>query len=252
MPTKTQAKYDTKAKAKRRALDKEHKIIAPPKSVKRDDRRARAADHLKIETLPFSGTMGVVFHRIKGGFGTAMDYVPALAEHDTRFARLLHLWESTTIKDRKILPPEDFLCAAGISPVDFVREIAGVMFQMNADVGIMIAAINHPKVVERTVKAAMNLKSGVRDRENLLKAAGTLPLPKSAHLHIHSREIPSLERTQISQAAKEQDSEVGRMPIFEADTISGMGAIIDGGRIVDVDSQVVVDGKGNEGKGESE
>lgn len=244
-PTITESKTGAQAKAQRKARDKADKIIAPPMSNEKEVRRTRAASCLELETLPFAGTLGVVFHRIKGGFGTAMDYVPALAEHDTRFARLCHLWDKATRSDQRILPPEDFLSAAGITPVDFIREIAGVMFQMNADVGIMIAAINHPKVVERTVKAAMNIKGGARDRENLLKAAGTLPLPKSSHLHIHRDEVPSLGQAQISEAVGDEDSEVGRMPIFEADTVSAMEAIIGGGKIVDVSSKVVGDGKGN-------
>lgn len=254
MPTKTETKARVKSNAKRVALDKKDKIIAPPTTKKKEDRRSLAAKSMDLQTLPFAGTLGVVFHRIKGGFGTAMDYVPALAEHDTRFARLCHLWDRATVVDKKTLPPEDFLAASGLSPVDFIREIAGIMFQMNADVGIMIAAINHPKVVERTVKAAMNLKAGARDRENLLRAAGTLPLPKSAHLHIHNREIPTLAQAQISQAEADKDGEVGRMPIFEADTVSSMEAIIGGGQIVDVDSQVVgkvvKNGKNSNGKGE--
>lgn len=248
-PTKTETKTKAKHYVEQKARDKERKIIAPSSSSTKVNRRARAIQYMQLKTLPFAGTMNVVFHHIKGGFGTAMDYVPALAEHDTRFARLWDLWEGATKDNRKILEPEDFLAASGISPVDFIREIAGVMFQMNADVGIMIAAINHPKVVEKTVQAAMSVKGGARDRENLLKAAGTLPLPKSAHLHIHSRDVPSLEQTRITQAAEDADAEVGRMPIFEADTVSSMEAIIDGGQIVHVDSQVVKDNQKTE-KGE--
>lgn len=75
---------------------------------------------------------------------------------------------------RRLLPPEAFCHAAGVSPWRVLEIIAGVAVRQGAQASAIIAAIAHPRVVEKTIDMALQ-DDGTRERMMLHKAVGFLP-----------------------------------------------------------------------------
>jgi|SRR5208282_4564611 len=83
----------------------------------------------------------------------------------------------------RTLDIEAFCLAGGVSPVRILEILVGVAVRFGAQASTIIAAVNHPRVVEKTVEMALT-DGGVDDRTTLHKATGFLPAPKGAHTNI--------------------------------------------------------------------
>jgi hypothetical protein len=84
---------------------------------------------------------------------------------------------------RKLLPIEAFCVAAGVSPLRALELITGAIVRLGANASTIIAAVNHPRVVEKTVEMALT-DGGIEDRNTLHKAVGFLPQPKGSTTNI--------------------------------------------------------------------
>jgi hypothetical protein len=74
---------------------------------------------------------------------------------------------------RRLLPPEAFCHAAGVSPWRALEIITGVAVRQGAWASAVLAAIAHPRLVERTIERALQ-DGGVREVMMLHKAVGFL------------------------------------------------------------------------------
>lgn len=84
---------------------------------------------------------------------------------------------------RQTLPIEAFCIAANISPMRILEAITAACVRLGAQASTLIAAVNHPRVVEKTVEMALT-DDGIEDRATLHKATGFLPTPKGSHTNI--------------------------------------------------------------------
>jgi hypothetical protein len=80
---------------------------------------------------------------------------------------------------RRLLPPEVFCLAAGVSPWRVLEAITVVAVREGAQASAILAAITHPQVVAKTIERALQ-DEGVSEREMLLRAVGFLAVQWSA------------------------------------------------------------------------
>ena len=84
---------------------------------------------------------------------------------------------------RELLPVEAFCIAANVSPMRILEAITASCVRLGAQASTLIAAVNHPRVVEKTVEMALT-DDGIEDRTTLHKATGFLPSPKGSQTNI--------------------------------------------------------------------
>lgn len=134
--------------------------------------------------LPFQATLAHAFLYV-GGVDYAIEAARILAETDEKYKRLVYLYDHMTKTDQKSLRLEDLCAASEIQPRDFLGNAVAIIWERNIEIGKLIAATSHPKVVEATVKAASKGDAfGMPDRKMLLESAGFLPQRPGMQLHI--------------------------------------------------------------------
>lgn len=97
---------------------------------------------------------------------------------------ILALRESIIPQRRRLIPIEAYCLAASISPMRLLEIITATAVRLSAQASAIIAAISHPRVVEKTVERALT-DEGIEDRTTLHKHSGFLPLPKGSQTTIH-------------------------------------------------------------------
>jgi len=93
---------------------------------------------------------------------------------DPQARKVLNLYLSVPRSYRRLLPAEAFCHAAGVSPFAVLEAITVVAMRHGAIASAFVAAVNHPRVVAKTVEMALQ-DDGVRERMILHKALGFLP-----------------------------------------------------------------------------
>lgn len=80
---------------------------------------------------------------------------------------------------RTLLPIEAYCVAAKVSPLSILGILVGSIVRMGAAARTVIAMVNQPRVVQKSVEMALT-DDGIADRELLAKATGFLPTPKGS------------------------------------------------------------------------
>jgi hypothetical protein len=101
---------------------------------------------------------------------------------------------------RRTLPIEAFCVAASVSPLTILGILTGEIVRMGAQASSIIAAVNSPRVVQKSVEMALT-DDGIEDRTLLAKATGFLPSPKGSQTNIHVQTNASAAATAAPQIA---------------------------------------------------
>lgn len=101
----------------------------------------------------------------------ALDFLERSEDPDAR--KVLEVYRSVPESYRRLLRPEDFCHAAGVSPWRILECITVVAVRQAAQGAAFVAAVLHPRVVAKTVERALQ-DEGTRERWMLRKAAGFL------------------------------------------------------------------------------
>ena len=107
-----------------------------------------------------------------GGNSCPLDFLQSSDDPDAR--RVLGTYLSVPESYRRLLPPEAFCHAAGVSPWRTLECITVVAVRQTAHAAAIVASLLHPCVVEKTVKRALQ-DDGSKDRLMLHKAVGFVP-----------------------------------------------------------------------------
>jgi hypothetical protein len=102
----------------------------------------------------------------------ALDFLECSEDPEAR--KVLEVYRSIPESYRRLLRPEDFCHAAGVSPWRVLECITVVGVRQAAQGSAILAAVLHPSVVEKTVERALQ-DDGTRERMILHKAVGFLP-----------------------------------------------------------------------------
>jgi hypothetical protein len=137
---------------------------------------------------------------------------------------------------RDVLPIEAFCVAAKVSPLSILGILVGSIVRMGAAARTVIAMVNQPRVVQKSVEMALT-DDGIADRELLAKATGFLPTPKGAQTIVNVAANANAAATAQSASAPPPEQTVRTLvdlfnearglppasahilPVAEADTI---------------------------------
>src|SRR5215471_7359218 len=98
---------------------------------------------------------------------------------DPEARKVLQKYLSVPESYRRLLPAEAYCCAAAVSPWRILEIVTGVAVRLGAQASAILAAIWHPRVVEKTIEMALT-DEGTVDRNALHRATGFTPLPKGS------------------------------------------------------------------------
>jgi hypothetical protein len=93
---------------------------------------------------------------------------------DPEARKVVEVYYSVPESYRRLLRPEDFCHAAGVSPWRVLEFITVVAVRQGAQSSAMVASMLGPRVVAKTVERALQ-DDGIRERRMLLRATGFLP-----------------------------------------------------------------------------
>jgi hypothetical protein len=90
--------------------------------------------------------------------------------------------------ERKAVTIDHLIAATGIDVYSAMGAIVEATTREGANVSMLIAAVAHPQVMEKTVKFAMRA-DGFADRQLLHRSMSTTPVPKSTVNNVTMRDI---------------------------------------------------------------
>ena len=181
-----------------------------------------AARGAKLPTIPGVQSLSLATRHLNGGRDHFIELVQFAALEGSEDARVfLEVLGSLLPSERTRANYDEVCCAAGIRPSKLVGAVTSAAMEHGADVGNMVYAASHPKVVAAGIAAALKT-DGTRDREMLFQHQGFIPIPKSTTISVHASANAQAAAASQSQAAG------GGLPSF-ADDIAAVGA----GKIVD-------------------
>ena len=102
-----------------------------------------------------------------------LEYLRSSSDPSAR--KVLEAYDSVPESYRRLLRPEDFCHAAGVSPWRVLEIITVVAVRQAAQASDIVAAVMHPRVVMKTIERALQ-DDGIRERRMLHKATGFLTL----------------------------------------------------------------------------
>lgn len=108
-------------------------------------------------------------------------YLQACDDPDAR--KVLTVYYELPPYQRAALPIEAFCLAATVSPIRVLELLVGACVRMGTRASTIIAATNHPRVVQKTIDMALTDEGGA-DRAVLHRATGFLPSPGGAKTNI--------------------------------------------------------------------
>ena len=106
----------------------------------------------------------------------ALDHLRSSEDPEAR--KVADAYFSVPESYRRLLPPEAFCHAAGVSPWRVLEIITAVAVRQTAQASAIVAAIAHPSVVGKTIDMALQ-DHGTRERMTLHRAVGFLRNPEA-------------------------------------------------------------------------
>lgn len=117
-----------------------------------------------------------------GGQSRAIEFLRGSSDTDAK--KFLAVYDQIPVSSRKLLPIEAYTVAAGLTTKRLLELVTGACFEQSSATAALIAKASHPRIVAATVRSALNVKHGFRDRDALHKHAGFVPVPKTSILNV--------------------------------------------------------------------
>lgn len=124
--------------------------------------------------------------------------------------KVLSVYYSSFKIHRQAAPIEAFCIAARVSPLRILEVITATCVRLGVQAATIIAAVNHPRVVQKTVDMALT-DEGTEDRATLHKATGFLPTPKGSHTNIVLTQNAQANASSQASAAPPPEATIRRM-----------------------------------------
>jgi hypothetical protein len=179
---------------------------------------------LRPPELPFEASLAFAFRRI-GGKSVAIEYARLSARFDEKFEKLVWAYDQLSQSDQEKIRLEDLCASVELSPSEFLGTVTRAAYSHNLDVANLIAAVNHPRVVEATLASAIDNPYGTEDRRMLHQHHGFLPQPKGQTIQINNQPQAFAAANAKAAAASEASSTGPGLPTFEQDGIEIVQAI---------------------------
>ena len=172
--------------------------------------------------LPFKATLDYMASRLPGGKKAFMDLMRLACEIESGLAPIVQIWLDTQPRDRRNLSI-DQMCesAPGISTARIAGLVMESAMTWGLNTGNMIAALNHPEVVEASVARALTA-SGVQDRRMQFLHSGFLK-PEGATINVSSTAHSEAE----AAAGTAVSIDAPGLPPFELETVERANLVRD-------------------------
>jgi hypothetical protein len=143
----------------------------------------------------------------------------------------------------KVLPIEAYCVSAGVSPSTIFELLVAACVRFGAQACTIIAAVNHPRVVEKSVEMALT-DEGIEDRMLLGKATGFLPTPKGSRTIVNVEANSSATANpQVLVAAPPPEQTIRRL-VDRLNEARGLPPVVaptlpaaDAPRVIDIDAE---------------
>lgn len=141
-----------------------------------------------------------VLKKIPGGLDYAIECLRSSDSPDAR--QFLSIYDDIRMPKmcRETLPLEAFAIASGLSASRVMGAIVSAAHVAGAQLGTLIAALNHPRIVEASVAAGM-MPDGEKDREMQLKHMEFLPQPRGAQVNVRTTVNATAQSTSAAASA---------------------------------------------------
>jgi hypothetical protein len=144
---------------------------------------------------------------LAGGKKELMLLAELAPEVEPALAPILEDWKRLSSSGKKSVSLDQICKTRKIDPYHFLGVIAEAAIKYRDNASVIVAAMNLPKIVEKSIKFAQK-KDGFKDREALMKHGGFLPVP-SGNTFVNT--LQTKVETNV-----EQPGSVGHLPSFEA------------------------------------
>lgn len=118
------------------------------------------------------GSIAYASRFLKGGKRALMELARISEREDVK--GVVKHWDDLSERKRRDAKIEEICESLEVSPSDFLAEVVKAAFECNTDIGKLVAAVEHPRVVQAAIRNALKPK-GTKDREMLMQASGLLP-----------------------------------------------------------------------------
>jgi hypothetical protein len=130
-----------------------------------------------------AGPIESVLRSLTGGKSNFMEMARLAPQIDPALAPVIEEWDRLKPKARNNLDLDDLCKLKDIDPSHFLGVVAEAAQKFHANASILIAAVNMPAVVGKSVRVAMTDK-GVQDRKFLFEHSSFIPMPQGARVSI--------------------------------------------------------------------
>lgn len=169
-----------------------------------------------LVTLPGEHLLSLATRYIDGGRDRFVQFVQyaALDNHPAAVAWFA-VYADLTPTERDLVSFDDICVAAGVRPSDLMSLVVKTAMEYGRDVGNLVAAATHPKIVAKAAESAQRIDGdyaelAFRDRQALFQHHNFLPLPRGVQVNVNANASAS---AQAAAAAKAEPT----MPSFTAD-----------------------------------
>lgn len=139
-------------------------------------------DPSRVQTVPFLRAnlkrIARLLNRSRGNNETNHSRIHPLEllgfSDDAQARKVREVYLSVPASYRRLLPPEAFCHAAGVSPWRILETIAAVVVRVEAQASAVVASVLSLSVVQKTIDQALQ-DGGARESLIVLKAVGFLP-----------------------------------------------------------------------------
>lgn len=146
----------------------------------------------RLVTLPGVQPFSAMTRMVDGGRDRIVDLIQlAVLNNEPTACQWWEVYRELPSYPRSIISFDDVCAASGVQPKQLLIAIISTATDFGQDVGNLVAAITHPKVVAKLAESATRIDGdyadiALKDRHAFLQARGFLPTPKGATINIHA------------------------------------------------------------------
>jgi hypothetical protein len=165
-------------------------------------------DRQRIRTHSSKGPIDALCKFIKGGKKTFMEMARFASQIEPQLQVIIESYEKLTPPGQRSADLDALCKLNDVDPAHFLGVVAEAAQKFSSNSSILIAALNMPSVVQKSIKEALKT-DGIQDRKMLFQHSGFIPTPGGTNISIVQK-----QQANASAGATERG-----MPSFEEDII---------------------------------
>ena len=190
---------------------------------------------LKLTTLPGVQGLSHATRFIDGGREAFIEFVQlAVLNNEPVACRWWAVYAELPPYPRSIISFDDVCAASGVKPADLVPVVVSTAMTLGMDVGNLVAAVMHPKVMAAHAQSAVDVNGdhpeiSWRDRLAFLQARGAAPLPRNTTINVHANASANAKAAAAASAEPTVPSFSAEMSSLAAPRTAVQRQLADGG-----------------------